>query len=74
MKTWKLEPGEDIGIVAVADSLGFAQHDDGYEVLCAHCDQPMLKGYKPSDAFVIEVITCQHCGGLNRFDGRPPEG
>lgn len=74
MKTWKLEAAEPIGITIMADAMGFEHHDDGYNVRCAHCDEIMIEGYKPSPSIIIEVLTCQHCGGLNRFDTSPPQG
>jgi len=72
LKTWKLEPAEDIGVTITADVIGFGRQEDGYEVRCAHCDKVMLEGYKPSSFMTIQVLTCQHCGGLNRFDASPP--
>lgn len=74
MKTWKLEPADNIGIRIDAGAMGFQKHTDGYRVLCAHCDGIMLEGYKPSPSLAIQVLNCQHCGGLNRFDASPPQG
>lgn len=73
MKTWKLEPAEDVGITLTADAYGFERHEDGYQVICAHCERVMLEGYVPSPNLIIQVLTCQHCDGLNRFDTSLPD-
>ncbi len=73
MKSWKLEKAVSVGIDIRADSIGYEQSQDGYDVQCGHCGAIMLPAYLPKNV-TFHYLTCQHCGGVNSTLGGPPHG